>query len=97
MERRGTHLKTVVMFKQPGQRTSMKKELGDWMSLFFLCLEASKVASGFNKSCSMSCKSTKKGKTHVSAHVQSQVFQIVQISIVLIVNIQNHDMVQPST
>lgn len=48
------NLKTVVMFMQPGQRTSMKKELGDWTSLFFLCFWASAEGSGFNKSCSMS-------------------------------------------
>jgi hypothetical protein len=42
--------KTVVMFKQPGHLTSMKKDLGPWTNCFNLCFLASEAAVGCNKS-----------------------------------------------
>lgn len=42
--------KTVVMFKQPGHLTSMKKERGAWTKVFNLCCLASEAGFGFNKS-----------------------------------------------
>ena len=38
--------KTVVIWKQPGHLTSMKKELGDWTRRLSLCWRASYSAGG---------------------------------------------------
>merc|ERR1719238_2371630 len=46
-------LYTVVICKQPGHFTSMKKLFGVWIMRFNLCLVFSSLASGFNKSRSM--------------------------------------------
>ncbi len=43
-------LKTVVMDMQPGHLTSMKKELGDCTSLFFLCMVFWALVSGRRRS-----------------------------------------------
>ena len=45
--------KTVVMLKQPGHFTSMKKEFGDWTSLFNLCFRFSSDADGWRRSRTM--------------------------------------------
>lgn len=42
--------KTVVICKQPGHLTSMKKDLGPWTKVFNLCCWASEAGFGCNKS-----------------------------------------------
>jgi len=42
--------KTVVIWKQPGHFTSMKKELGDWTKRFSLCWRASYSWGGCSRS-----------------------------------------------
>merc|ERR1719311_1228261 len=46
-------LYTVVICRQPGHFTSMKKLLGDWIMRFNLCLVFSSLRSGFSRSISM--------------------------------------------
>jgi hypothetical protein len=47
------------MAKQPGQRTSIKKELGLWTRRFSLCLRFSSAASGWSKSAKgLGCENT---------------------------------------
>ena len=43
-------LKTVVMLKQPGHFTSMKKELGDCTNRLSLCFRFSSLAEGWRRS-----------------------------------------------
>ena len=46
-------LKTVVMLKQPGHFTSMKKELGDCTKRLSLCFRFSSLAEGWRRSRTM--------------------------------------------
>ncbi len=46
-------LKTVVMLKQPGHFTSMKKELGDCTKRLSLCFRFSSEAEGWRRSRTM--------------------------------------------
>ena len=46
-------LKTVVMLKQPGHLTSMKKELGDCTKRLSLCFRFSSLAEGWRRSRTM--------------------------------------------
>ena len=46
------HERTVVMLKQPGHLTSMKKELGDCTSRFSLCRRCSSSLGGCSRSTS---------------------------------------------
>ncbi len=45
--------KTVVMLKQPGHLTSMKKELGDCTKRLSLCFRFSSLAEGWRRSRTM--------------------------------------------
>ena len=45
--------KTVVMLKQPGHLTSMKKELGDCTKRLSLCFRFSSEADGWRRSRTM--------------------------------------------
>jgi hypothetical protein len=42
--------KMVVIWKQPGHFTSIKKLLGAWISLFNLCLRLSSLCDGYRRS-----------------------------------------------
>ena len=46
-------LNTVVMLKQPGHFTSMKKELGDCTKRLSLCFRFSSLAEGWRRSRTM--------------------------------------------
>lgn len=47
--------KTVVICKQPGHLTSMKKDLGAWTKFFNLFFLASDAAEGWSKSWTKTC------------------------------------------